>query len=230
MIQLTGICILDDANMKASSLSLDDVNRAATNRLNDLQQRILNRGVDLEEPFRFVEILKKDEGRYHLPLSWKSQENLGTPLPSSSTESIVAYHEWMEAITSPVLERLWKDEFKVVQSGFVVNQPGSTDYQWSRECDEEGYMLAFSPLEDLKPEMGPREVWPKSHLTGDYHDSRQMLPLLRKGQILLYDRRMLYQDLANTSSEWIMGYTVLRKGERHASDFSTPDALTLEYD
>lgn len=218
-----------DATEGIDLSNLEEVHFDVTECFGDMKRRVKNRGIDPDTaPFRFVEIVCEEEKRYELPTAWKNQQDLGAPLESAA---IPAFQEWMKALVVPVLSKLWKDESSILvgRSSFIVTQPGSQPYQWSHEChDEGGIFRAFLPLQDLTQEMGPTEVWPKSHMPEASH-SDPFLPLLRRGQLMVMDQRMLYQYLPNEAKqEWAMGHVTFQK--ENCSELSVRDALTLEFD
>lgn len=144
-------------------------------------------------------------------------------------------------------------------AGFLVNQPGSTSQAWHRDGPEEGYINAFVPLVDLSESLGPTAILSGTHTRpdirllgdkdgdgsgaasgdgdgdGDCGDGvpSPIVPLLQKGQILLFDYRTLHRGLGNTNVEGglarTLAYVVYTRGSI-TDVHNFPDALTLEYD
>ena len=254
-----------------STQTIEKANQSASSRLDDMQTRISNRGVDpngIEDgPFRFAEIICRDEGglRYDVPLPWlggdiddssgdnnreKSQEvgsgRIGAPLTTIETEGVTELHVAMDEIVPHVLEELWsrdtdntdditnKDRNSyVAASGFLINKPGSESQNWHKDGPDPGFIDCFIPLIDLNKELGPT-----AFLLGN--EENELVPMLNKGNILLFDYRTIHRGQGNTSEDTTrtLAYAVYRRREldgdgttKESGDVHNfPAALTLEYD
>ena len=133
---------------------------------------------------------------------------------------------------------------RATSAGFLINKPGSISQHWHRDGPDEGYINAFIPLVDLEESLGPTSVVPQTHLmpnvrTIDDDDDngvslQEITPLLKKGQILLFDYRTLHKGLGNTNNKGsgrsrTLAYAVYTWGSI-VDVHNFPDALTLEYD
>ena len=243
-LKQNGVCIL---LTKEDDILHTNVKKAADSRLEELKRRIRNRGMDPEGqedgPFRFTEVVCRDEGglRYDMPVPWKNNYDLGTPLTPMESQAISDFHHQIETTVQPVLNVLWNnkdddDTFHAVSSGFLINQPGSLHQGWHRDGPKEGMMNVFCPLIDLKAELGPTEVWSSTHTdetSKQKEESNKVAPLLKRGQLLLMDYRTLHRGLGNESKDTTrtVAYTVFEKDNDSGGDkHNFPDALTLEYD
>ena len=252
-----GICVLRHATTKEKEhpyLCCENVNEIVASRLTQLQLKIANRGMDPtgeEEPFRFLEISCRDDTglRYDMPLSWKNQHAIGTPLSEEESSGIIQLHTQMEHLVEPVLTHLWdkydsSSSYHVAASGFHVDKPGANHVPWHRDGCEEGSIHAFCPMVDLAKDLGPTELWPNSHsaaaaaASSSAEASDKMDPVLRAGDMLLVDDRTLRQFLGNQSpiTTRAIAYAVFRKGKSSLSGGlrdntnNLQGALTLEYD
>ncbi|KAL9183183.1 hypothetical protein ACHAXT_004970 [Thalassiosira profunda] len=239
----------------------DNANAAATSRLRDMQRRIESRGLDptgKEEMYRFSEIICRDEGgrRYDVPVAFlgdgagenKLMQNsvgsgrMGTPLQLDEEEAIRRLHCCIGDIVQPVIDCLWADSEKyasdVAAAGFLVNEPGSTSQNWHRD-GLDGFIDCFVPLIDLTDEMGPTAIKPCTHTyTGSVDTASDvdiLMPLMRKGEVLLFDYRTIHRGQGNRSeSSRTLAYAVWKRLERGKADagdiHNFPAALTLEYD
>jgi hypothetical protein len=149
----------------------------------------------------------------------------------------------------------------VAASGFLVNRPGSQAQHLHRDGPDPGYIDVFVPLITIKDmSLGPTELVLGTHTTNtidnkallpdNYSTSTTVVPLLNKGDILLFDYRLLHRGLGNTSKNDIvrtLAYVVYSKQQQpHSSEGSSsnsnpnpagqqdihnfPAALTLEFD
>ena len=268
-----GVVALTSSNSDNAGLIsarvIDEANKSATSRLQDMQSRITNRGVDpngIEDgPFRFAEIICRDEGglRYDVPLPWlgggidsgESDTNgdfgsgrIGAPLKRMETKGVTGLHEAIDEIVPNILEALWsKDEDDndnsnienhqsssyVAASGFLINKPGSKDQNWHKDGPDAGFIDCFVPLVDLNKDLGPT-----AFLLNDGED--ELVPMLNKGNILLFDYRTIHRGQGNTSENTTrtLAYAVYRRRERRRDGtkresgdvHNFPAALTLEYD
>lgn len=255
-----------------STQTIEKANESASSRLDDMHNRISNRGVDpngIEDgPYRFAEIICRDEGglRYDVPLPWlggdhddsssgnNHRENqdvgsgrVGAPLTTMETEGVTELHVAMDEIVPHVLETLWStdkdnnlDDFNnndrssyVAASGFLINKPGSESQNWHKDGPDPGFIDCFVPLIDLNKELGPT-----AFLLGD--EKNELVPMLTKGNILLFDYRTIHRGQGNTSEDTTrtLAYAVYRQREvdgdgptKESGDVHNfPAALTLEYD
>jgi len=117
------------------------------------------------------------------------------------------------AMTTPVPEIRCHD----LQA--IVSVPGSSNQSWHADNASRGLTVAVA-LCDILPEHGPTQIWPHAH-TGELIRSIQhgpvparvlaaaetplheatSTPVLRAGDALVFDSRMLHRGLANSSAE-----------------------------
>lgn len=242
----------------------DNANRSAFTRVNEMHKRIASRGLDpkgIDQPYRFQEIICRDEGgrRFDVPIpllgGFIDDENssIGTPLKPTEKEAFEVLHKSIDEIVQSVVNELWEsdahskqlnneDKSYVAAAGFLMNKPGSQSQDWHRDGPDEGYIDCFVPLIDLNESVGPTAIHPGSHTktstvqeTAD--NSEPTTPLLRKGNILLFDYRTIHRGLGNKSKATTrtLAYAVFKRKERGSAremgDIRNfPSALTLEYD
>lgn len=173
-------------------------------------------------------------------------------------ETINKFHQEVDAIVQPVVDALWGSEIdtnnnsedhggavgRATSAGFLVNQPGSTSQKWHRDGPADGFINAFIPLVDLDESLGPTAILPGTHMMpgirmnneGSERDNGDMplliTPMLKKGQVLLFDYRTLHKGLGNYNLEGVsrtLAYVVYTRGSI-TDVHNFPDALTLEYD
>ena len=274
VVALTSSSSNNNSNSKyeglISSQIIEKANKSASSRLQDMQARISNRGVDpngIEDgPFRYAEIICRDEGglRYDVPLPWLGggdigddnttsnqvgSGRIGAPLSSMESEGVKGLHEAMDEIVPHVLEALWSNDQDniidditnfndrssyVAASGYLINKPGSKSQNWHKDGPDAGFIDCFVPLIDLNEEFGPT-----AFLLGDKEDN-ELVPMLNKGNILLFDYRTIHRGQGNTSEDTTrtLAYAVYRRRERDGDGtkkesgdvHNFPAALTLEYD
>ena len=256
---------------------IEKANKSALSRLNDMQARISNRGVDPngidDGPFRFAEIICRDEGglRYDVPLPWLGGGNnddndnddsktnndqvgsgrIGAPLTSMESEGVKGLHKAMDEIVPHVLEALWSNyqnnnidditnnnerSSYVAASGYLINKPGSKSQNWHKDGPDAGFIDCFVPLIDLNEELGPTAFL----LGEEEEEENELVPMLNKGNILLFDYRTIHRGQGNTSEDTTrtLAYAVYRRRERDGDGMTKesgdvhnfPAALTLEYD
>ena len=143
----------------------------------------------------------------------------------------------------------------VAAAGFLINEPGSKAQNWHKDGPDPGFINCFVPLIDLTEELGP------TAFSLDIHDGKDdnnddnnedndrknvLVPMLNKGNILLFDYRTLHRGQGNTSNDDItrtLAYAVYCRrrarrtrpidddGVKESEDVHNfPAALTLEYD
>jgi len=243
----------------------DNANHAATSRMEDMHRRIESRGLDpsgVEEPYRFSEIVCRDEGgkRFDVPVAFlggndKAVTNriardvgsgrIGTPLAPFQHDAIKELHNGIDEIAKPVVDALWQrhEELNshVAASGFLINKPGSQSQNWHRDGPDEGFIDCFVPLIDLTQSVGPTAIIPGTHTStcsvDAYKKDGDCVPILNKGELLLFDYRTIHRGQGNRSKSTTrtLAYTVYKRMESGSRDFSGdvhnfPAALTLEYD
>ncbi|KAL7536782.1 hypothetical protein ACHAWF_005561 [Thalassiosira exigua] len=241
----------------------DDANLAVAARLRDMHKRIGRRGVDptgVEEPYRFSEIVCRDDGgrRYDLPIAFLGDGaegpmgttsnvgsgRVGTPLKQNEEVAIQRLHDAIGEITNPVMDNLWKESEQpkshAAAAGFLVNEPGSQSQNWHRDGPEEGFIDCFVPLIDLSESIGPTAIRPRTHTdegSVDFGKDLDVTPLLKKGEILLFDYRTLHRGQGNKSESTTrtLAYIVYKNHKQGSGDVAGdihnfPAALTLEYD
>jgi ectoine hydroxylase-related dioxygenase (phytanoyl-CoA dioxygenase family) len=146
----------------------------------------------------------------------------------------------------------------VAAAGFLINEPGSKAQNWHKDGPDPGFINCFVPLIDLTEELGPTAFSLDIHdgkddnigHENDENDNRKnvLVPMLNKGNILLFDYRTLHRGQGNTSNDDItrtLAYAVYcrRRTRRRTSPIDDdgvvkesgdvhnfPAALTLEYD
>ena len=125
-----------------------------------------------------------------------------------------------------------------------MNEPGSNSQNWHRDGPDEGFIDCFVPLIDLNESVGPTAIQPGTHRTtgsvGDNDDKEGgnvLVPLLNKGDVLLFDYRTIHRGLGNVSESTTrtLAYAVYRRKEESSTNdvgdvHNFPAALTLEYD
>lgn len=253
-----GVVALQSQSNNANGLICQDIcnnaNEAISSRVEDMHRRIESRGLDptgTDEPYRFAEIISRDSGgrRYDVPVPWlakKEQDNedrgCGTPLDASQEKSISKLHSSMHEVVTSVTDELW-EHTGVTAAGFMVNRPGSSSQNWHRDGPDEGYIDCFVPLIDLDDSLGPTALQPGSHIDESTVQDREGLdvevvsPLLRKGDMLLFDYRTIHRGLGNKSKDTTrtVAYAVFKRKESESCNDvgdirNFPSALTLEYD
>ncbi|KAL7467867.1 hypothetical protein ACHAXS_008093 [Conticribra weissflogii] len=215
-----------------------------------MHRRIESRGLDPsgeEEPYRFSEIICRDEGgkRFDVPVTFLGGGRIGTPLEPYQHDAIKVLHLCMDDIAKPVVDALWHGQGKrssyVVASGFLINEPGSQSQDWHRDGPREGFIDCFVPLIDLTPSLGPTAIVPETHKSSSSVDAcnknDDCVPILKKGELLLFDYRTVHRGQGNRSKSTTrtLAYAVYKRIESGFEDFSGdihnfPSALTLEYD
>jgi len=117
-------------------------------------------------------------------------------------------------------------------AGCVVSLPRALTQSWHSDGAEAGLFNVFVPLLSLTRANGPTELRPGTHLHQGLargHVAPREAPLLRAGEMLLFDYRVRHRGLANDSEEpRPVAYVTYAIGE--AKDANFPDAVTLAYD
>ena len=200
-------------------------------------------------------------------------DRIGAPLSNLEKDGVVDLHMEIDQIVPTVLEALWsrdddEDSDKVVNrsntrssssyvaaAGFLINEPGSKAQNWHKDGPDPGFINCFVPLIDLTEELGPTAFSLAiddsnniDHEDDEDNDRKNVLvPMLNKGNILLFDYRTLHRGQGNTSNDDItrtLAYAVYcrRRTRRRTSPIDDdevkesgdvhnfPAALTLEYD
>eukprot|EP00566_Odontella_aurita_P001452 CAMPEP_0113536336 /NCGR_PEP_ID=MMETSP0015_2-20120614/6194_1 /TAXON_ID=2838 /ORGANISM="Odontella" /LENGTH=372 /DNA_ID=CAMNT_0000435669 /DNA_START=72 /DNA_END=1187 /DNA_ORIENTATION=- /assembly_acc=CAM_ASM_000160 len=253
-LKTRGVCglLADDSDYQPfappiPTLVCKDAAAAASSRLDDMQGRVQNRGVDpsgAEAPYRFSEVVCRDEcggRRFDVPIPWLSggrdDDRFSSgyaPLTFQESQSIENFQECLNNLVCPVVEAMWGKEkdgdtsrkeeestFQVTTSGFLINEPGSEAQEWHRDGPDEGYINAFVPLVDLRESLGPTSLIPDTHLNqvhlSEY--SHTIMPLLKLGEVLLFDYRTLHRGQGNTSksSSRPLGYAVFSRNHGASS-------------
>lgn len=171
---------------------------------------------------------------------------IGTPLLQKEVDAIRELHNDIDRIVKPVMEHLWLTEASsssssfVAAAGFLINQPGSMSQNWHKDGPDEGYIDCFVPLIDLNEAIGPTAIQPGTHLVSTSHDEGKddtdvLVPLLKKGDILLFDYRTIHRGQANRSpsATRTLAYAVYKRREElldNGDIHNFPAALTLEFD
>lgn len=233
----------------------DDASEAVSSRLTELQRKIRSRGIDptgKESPYRFMEVVSRDEGgrRFDVPVPWLGRKDngvdnnnydLGTPLNVMQEEAVTKLHRRVHGIVGPIASNLWnidEADLDVAAAGFLVNQPGSKSQKFHRDGPDPGMLDVFVPLIDLQECLGPTAVKPGTHVDDDAQQSEEIeavTPLLRKGELLVFDYRTLHKGQGNQCKEQMtrtLAYVVYADGDNvNGGDVRNfPAATTLEYD
>jgi hypothetical protein len=167
-------------------------------------------GLGVKSGFR--EIVMRSPGRYEISILNSVKAGQGMP-------SLVRIKDLL-AETVPILleERSW-ESLSVCNLSFVVSTPGSKEQAWHadgghvslREHLPCHVFNIFVPLRNVSLQMGPTEFRPGSHIyTRNLAPmmlaakARKKLrapaaPLLNRGDILVFDYRVLHRGLANRS-------------------------------
>lgn len=242
-LQENGVCVLLTKSDVGTSGLIDSENClktefAVTSRLSRLKNHIHEKGVNPDDDtFRYMEVVSRDKSgsRFDMPVPWKNYRDLGIPLTNEESTPIIKFHTKVEETIGPVIKELWKDSKpNIAASGFLINQPSSTDQLWHRDGPDEGFINVFIPLVDLSQELGPTAVISRTHLTDEStsdSNSIKIAPLMKRGQILLMDYRTFHRGLGNTSSNTTrtLAYTVFSNGSSSFDDMLSYGLLPQAY-
>lgn len=159
--------------------------------------------------------------QYHLPEQCaQNQEQMQQfMMLVKSIFSPLSTQEITEIITNTSIKTARDDEFYLANFSLLISTPGSTTQSW--HCDGGHTSLqthnpchcfnVFLPLVDVPMAMGPTEVRPGSHvhtrnlapmlLAARARKTLRapVIPLLRRGDALLFDYRILHRGRANGS-------------------------------
>jgi ectoine hydroxylase-related dioxygenase (phytanoyl-CoA dioxygenase family) len=155
-------------------------------------------------------------------------------------EAVEELHNSIHEVVAQVASNLWDTNEKgldVAAAGFLVNEPGSSSQSFHRDGPDSGMLDVFVPLIDLQSNLGATAIKPGTHIDtnikSDYEET--ITPLLRKGECLIFDYRLLHKGQGNQSCQTTrtLAYAVYTKGgdgsnARDVRNF--PSAVTLEYD
>ncbi len=166
-------------------------------RVSLLKEKIECRGVDsrgVNAPFRFMEIVSRDEGgnRFDVTVPWKGEgDSIGTELTPECKKAIFDLHSSIDTVVENAISKLWPNSmFGVISSGFLVNEPGSQSQNFHRDGPDEGFLDVFVPISvDLRKEHGPTACIPRSHTSDCDELDTAIEPLMKKGEILMFDYR-----------------------------------------
>lgn len=102
-------------------------------------------------------------------------------------------------------------EVSVEMAGVHMSRPGTVDQRWHSDGDAPGLICAFLPLVRLTAANGATEFRSGTHCrpdgegggsgAGGEAGGAPTQPLLRRGELLLYDYRVLHRGRANTSGD-----------------------------
>ena len=126
-------------------------------------------------------------------------------------------------------------------AGCVTSVPSASAQSWHSDGGEPGMFNVFVPLVDLTRSNGPTELQPGSHRLdlaeaapgldeqGEGDERSWVAPLLKAGDILIFDYRIRHRGLPNDStSNRPVAYMAYALGEARDSNF--PAAATLQWD
>ena len=246
LLREEGAVILQIDDSECSSvippLLCDEVNEAIHGRIDDLKEKISLNGMDpsgRDGQYRFTEIISRDEGgnRFDVPVAWLA-DNVDDMMPYSPQQgnSIKRLHHKINNIVSPIALSLWdiqQERIGISSCGFLVNDPGSENQEYHRDGPDPGFLDVFVPLIDLCHEIGPTSLFPGSHISSDAA-SLELEPLLKKGECLIFDYRVLHRGQGNSSTNTrrTLAYVVYtnRGPEKDNKDFwNFPSSPTLKY-
>ena len=219
----------------------DRVNNAIEHRMDEIMEKIKISGVDPyhdEASFHYMEILSRDDNnrRFDVPVSWLEPDDNENLLSwgMEHARSVQKFHAAMDKIAGPVAAHLWniqEEEIGKPSAGFLVNDPGSYPQEWHRDGPEKGFLNVFIPLIDVKKELGPTSLMPRTHNFEE--NSEELEPLLKKGECLIFDYRLLHRGQANLSKSTrrTLAYVVYtNRGSDNSKDvWNFPNSSTLKY-
>ena len=216
-------------------------------RLDELLGRVLRRGVEPSDEFRFREVVHREGLRYDVPIEWTCTDRWGRANDAVDDDddakaafvrafsrlhvaTDVVARAALAAVVSRVADKRFPSVGEVPKAGCVISHPRASAQTWHSDGDEPGLFNAFVPLLSLTAANGPTELLPGTHLgTRGGSVEPRTAPLVQAGELLLFDYRVRHRGLANGSDEpRPVAYVTYAIGA--ARDRNFPDALTLEYD
>jgi hypothetical protein len=163
----------------------------------------------------FREIVLRSPGRYEIALKESSKF-----LQIDNMPSLQGLQSFLPSIPSLLNAKSWED-VQICHVSLVLAMSGSKEQSWHADgghVDLQHHqpchcLNIFIPLLDLTSDLGPTELRPGTH----YHTrnlvpmmlaakARKTLqapvaPLLQRGDVLVFDYRLLHRGLANTSQQ-----------------------------
>lgn len=228
-----------DSSSLISSELCDSIHKISDTRLTQIFNKIENRGIDTrgieDGPFRFMEVVCRDQLRYDLPAT-----NCGTPWLSSDKVTMGQFQNALDKIVEPIMKKFFhNNNVETCRTGYIVSHAGSHSQDWHRDGPDPGFINCFVPLIDLKEDLGPTSLMLQSHINHEneeHQEKKTIKPLLNKGEILLFDYRTLHRGEGNFNehditrtlaySVYVSASSITSYGDGH----NFPDALTLEFD
>ena len=213
-------------------------------RLDELLRRVLRRGVEPSDEFRFREVVHREGLRYDVPIEWTCTDRWGRANDAVDDDddakaafvrafarlhvaTDVVARAALAAVVSRAADERFPSVCEVPKAGCVISHPRASAQTWHSDGDEPGLFNAFVPLLSLTAANGPTELLPGTHLgpgRGGYVEPRTA-PLVQAGELLLFDYRVRHRGLANGSDEpRPVAYVTYAIGA--ARDRNFPDALT----
>jgi len=155
--------------------------------------------------YRYSEIVSRDgvDNRFDVPVTWLGEED--EDMMSYSTrqcEAIKNFHNAIDNVAAPIALSLWNIHEKKLEraaAGFLVNDPGAQNQEYHRDGPKPGFLDAFVLLIDLHREIGPTSLLPRTHFEENTQECIAE-PLLKKGELLIFDYRTLHRGQGNTST------------------------------
>ena len=176
-----------------------------------------------EQPRSSCEKECENELATELDSEWEAA--LGTrEVQEAEAQAWARLHASIDSWARPILDEVFGTSgdgapCETPGAGCVLSIPGARAQSEHRDGPDL-LINAFVPLIDLTQENGPTALVPRSHLRRG-QEGRRVAPLLRKGQLLLYDYRLVHAGMPNSSdSTRPIGYvTYAPPGGRDTHNF-----------
>ena len=166
----------------------------------------------------FCEIVSRSPGRYEISLLnlQKHADKLESPPPLNHLLDLLEDAK----IHSLLSQSTWKDNVRVINTSLIISTPDSSTQGWHADGGHINLqehlpchvLNVFIPLQDMTDELGPTQLRPGTHvytrnlgpmmLAAKCRKTLRppVTPLLKAGDALCFDYRILHRGLANTSS------------------------------
>lgn len=135
-------------------------------RLDELLRRVLRRGVEPSDEFRFREVVHREGLRYDVPIEWTCTDRWGRANDAVEDDDDakaafvrafarlhVATDVVARAALAAVISRAADERFpsvnEVPKAGCVISHPRASTQTWHSDGDEPGLFNAFVPLLSL---------------------------------------------------------------------------------